>query len=152
MALSWWCNVNPASRTGLARCTMTINGLSWPHTERLEYTQGDSMRWRVVNFTELDHPMHLHGFYFRVMSKGDGVRDTVYAPASERMGVTEVVAPFQTLSLAWIADRAGQLDLPLPLRRCTSRGLVALDTRTGARRDDADRITSRTRRTRCSGS
>ena len=44
---------------------MTINGLSWPHTERLAYAQGDSIHWRVINFTELDHPMHLHGFYFR---------------------------------------------------------------------------------------
>src|SRR5690242_17629834 len=71
--ISWWCAVNPASSSGLSRCTMAINGLSWPHTERLEYTQGDSVRWRVVNFTELDHPMHLHGFFFRTDSKGSGV-------------------------------------------------------------------------------
>jgi manganese oxidase len=28
-----------------------INGRSWPHTERLEYQQGDTVRWRVINVT-----------------------------------------------------------------------------------------------------
>ena len=107
MAVSWWCNVSPTSRTGVSRCSMTINGLSWPHTERLSYTQGDSVRWRIANFTEIDHPMHLHGFYFRVNSRGDGVRDTVYSAAQRRMAVTEVLPPFQTMSLAWLADRSG---------------------------------------------
>jgi len=107
LALTWSCRVDPASRTGLERCTMAINGLSWPHTERLGYTQGDSIRWRVINFTEIDHPMHLHGFFFRVNSKGDGVVDSVYAPDQRRMGVTEVIAPFQTMSLAWKAERSG---------------------------------------------
>jgi FtsP/CotA-like multicopper oxidase with cupredoxin domain len=107
LAISWWCNVDPKSRNGLDRCTMTINGLSWPHTEHLTYTQGDSIRWRVVNFTELDHPMHLHGFFFRVNSKGDGVADSIYTADQRRMAVTEVLAPFQTLSLAWKAERPG---------------------------------------------
>ena len=107
MAISWWCTIDPVSRTGLDRCTMTINGLSWPHSERLLYTQGDSIRWRVVNFTELDHPMHLHGFFFRVDTKGDGVTDSIYTREQQRMAVTEVVAPFQTMSLAWKAERPG---------------------------------------------
>ena len=107
MALTWACQIDPASRTGLDRCAMTINGLSWPHTEHLSYAQGDSVRWRVVNFTELDHPMHLHGFYFRVDSKSDGVADTIYAADQRRMGVTEVMGPFQTMSIAWKAERPG---------------------------------------------
>ena len=105
--ISWWGTIDPKSKTGLDRLTMAINGLSWPHTERLGYTQGDSVRWRVANFTELDHPMHLHGFYFRVNSRGDGVRDTVYSADQRRMAVTEVLPPFQTMSLAWRADRPG---------------------------------------------
>ena len=107
LAISWWCNIDPKSRTGLSRCSMAINGLSWPHTEHLGYTQGDSVRWRVANFTELDHPMHLHGFYFRVNSRGDGVRDTVYSADQRRMAVTEVLPPYQTMSVAWLADRPG---------------------------------------------
>jgi len=107
MAVSYSCTVEPKSRSGLGHCSMAINGLSWPHTERLNYTQGDSVRWRITNFTELDHPMHLHGFYFRVNSRGDGVRDTIYSAAQRRMAVTEVLPPYQTMTLAWLADRSG---------------------------------------------
>lgn len=105
--ISWWLQVNPASKSGLDRTTMTINGLSWPHTERLSYNQGDSVHWRVINFTEIDHPMHLHGFYFRLDSKGNGVSDSLYAPDQRRMAVTEIINPFETMSLSWQADRSG---------------------------------------------
>ena len=131
MAMTFGCRVDPSSRTGLDRCTMAINGRSWPHTEHLTYTQGDSIRWRVINFTELDHPMHLHGFFFRVDSKGDGVVDSVYAPAQRRMGVTEVMAPFQTMSLAWKADRSGNWIYHCHYAAHLS-DLVALDTDKGS--------------------
>jgi FtsP/CotA-like multicopper oxidase with cupredoxin domain len=105
--ISWSFTIDTASPTGLGRGTMAINGLSWPHTERLDLVQGDSARWRVVNLTESDHPMHLHGFYFRVNSKGNGVVDSLYDRAQQRMAVTEVVNPFETMSLAWMPDRPG---------------------------------------------
>jgi manganese oxidase len=130
MALSWWCPIDPASRSGLTRCTMTINGLSWPHTERFDYTQGDSVFWRVVNFTDLDHPMHLHGFYFRLDSRGDGVADTLYTKDQRRMGVTEILPPFQTMSLAWQADRPGNWIYHCHYATHLS-SLVALDTENG---------------------
>jgi FtsP/CotA-like multicopper oxidase with cupredoxin domain len=107
MAISWYFTVNPKSKSGLGHGTMAINGLSWPHTERLDYAQGDSIHWRVANFTEFDHPMHLHGFYFRLESKGDGTSDSVYTASQRRMEVTEIINPFQTMSLSWYADRPG---------------------------------------------
>lgn len=134
--ISWYFTLDSASATGLGHGTMTINGLSWPHTERLDYTQGDSVRWRVVNLTGADHPMHLHGFYFRVDAKGDGVRDTAYAPPDRRMAVTEVVLPFQTMALAWTPTRPGNW-----LYHCHFAGhlshLVALDTESGVEQPDA---------------
>jgi hypothetical protein len=130
LAVSWWCPVDVASRTGLARCTMTINGLSWPHTKRYEYTQGDSVFWRVVNFTDLDHPMHLHGFYFRMDAKGNGVADTIYTAAQRRMAVTEVIPPFQTMAFAWRAERAGNWIYHCHYATHLS-SLVALDTENG---------------------
>jgi len=129
-AISWWCGIAPASPSGLSRCTMAINGLSWPHTERLSYAQGDSVRWRVVNFTELDHPMHLHGFYFRTESEGDGVTDTLYPPEQSRMAVTEVIQPFATMSLSWYADRPGNWIYHCHYATHLSN-LVALDTENG---------------------
>jgi FtsP/CotA-like multicopper oxidase with cupredoxin domain len=107
LVISWNGGVDTANKTGITQFTMTINGLSWPHTERLDYTQGDSVHWRVINLTESDHPMHLHGFYFRADAKGDGNTDTVYTAAQQRMAVTEVIDPFQTLALSWKAERAG---------------------------------------------
>jgi FtsP/CotA-like multicopper oxidase with cupredoxin domain len=129
-AISWWCAVAPASPSGLSRCTMVINGLSWPHTERLTYAQGDSVHWRVVNFTELDHPMHLHGFYFRMESKGNGVTDSLYTPEERRMGVTELLQPFGTMSLSWLADRPGNWIYHCHYATHLSK-LVALDTENG---------------------
>ena len=43
---------------------VALNGRSWPHTERLAYTLGDTIRWRIVNASYAPHAMHLHGFYF----------------------------------------------------------------------------------------
>jgi manganese oxidase len=129
--ISWWCVVSPASSSGVSRCLMAINGLSWPHTERLEYTQGDSVRWRVVNFTELDHPMHLHGFFFRTDSKGSGVADSVFTAPQQRMAVTELMRPFGTMSLAWQATRPGNWIFHCHYATHIS-SLVELDTENGA--------------------
>src|SRR5439155_20037307 len=45
---------------------MVINGKSWPEAERLDYSVGDTVRWRWVNASASSHPMHLHGFYYEV--------------------------------------------------------------------------------------
>ncbi|HYV97342.1 MAG TPA: multicopper oxidase domain-containing protein [Gemmatimonadaceae bacterium] len=137
LAMSWYFTVNFKSKSGLGHGTMAINGLSWPHTEKLAYTQGDSIHWRVLNFTESDHPMHLHGFYFRVNSKGDGVTDSMYTLAQQRMGVTEVINPFQTLSLEWAADRPGNWIYHCHYATHLS-SLASLDTEDGDHNDAAE--------------
>jgi FtsP/CotA-like multicopper oxidase with cupredoxin domain len=78
-----------------------VNGRSWPHTERFEVTEGDTLRWRVVNPTKQPHPMHLHGAYFRVDARGTSRSDTTYAPAAQRMAVTELMKPFSTMRMVW---------------------------------------------------
>jgi len=84
-----------------------VNGKSWPHTERLTYPLGDSIRWRVVNVSPSPHPMHLHGAYFRIDAKGAAGVDTTYAPEQRRMAVTERVLPGQTMALTWVPERPG---------------------------------------------
>jgi FtsP/CotA-like multicopper oxidase with cupredoxin domain len=86
---------------------LTINGRPWPFTERLEYEMGDSIRWRLINTSAAVHPMHLHGFYFRVDSRGDLQRDTTYWAAQRRQAVTERMDPGTTMSLVWSPDRPG---------------------------------------------
>ena len=86
---------------------LAINGRSWPHTERLDATVGDTLAWRVLNGSPDVHPMHLHGFYFRV-DEFDGPQ--VLPPsktARGRMVVTEHMLPFQTMSMTWVPERAG---------------------------------------------
>lgn len=75
------------------RNALTINGRSFPHTERIEPMVGDTLRWRWINASGRNHPMHLHGFYFRVDAKGDGLADTSYAVAARRLAVTENMRP-----------------------------------------------------------
>ena len=86
---------------------LTINGKSWPFTERLDLTEGQPEHWRIVNATNGPHPMHLHGFYFDVEGVGDGEREQYYAPAEVRMANTEVVPSGHTFDLTWTPDRIG---------------------------------------------
>ncbi|HWA17002.1 MAG TPA: multicopper oxidase domain-containing protein [Gemmatimonadales bacterium] len=89
------------------RDLMTINGRMWPYTERFTYTQGDSVHWRWVNASKVNHPMHLHGFYFDVRSKGTWERDTAYRAEEVRKVVTETLTPGQTMTMAWRAEQPG---------------------------------------------
>jgi manganese oxidase len=89
------------------RNALAINGRSWPYTERIETTVGDTVRWRVVNASWRGHPMHLHGFYFRIDGLGDGLTDSILPPGKRPMAVTQSLAPFRTMALTWVPDRIG---------------------------------------------
>lgn len=84
-----------------------LNGRSWPHTERLAYTQGDTIRWRVLNATGRPHPMHLHGAYFHVDARGTQLRETVFPTAERRLVVTETLGVTETMRISWVAREAG---------------------------------------------
>lgn len=86
---------------------LTINGRPWPHTERLTYDMGDEIPWRVINASFLVHPMHLHGFFYDVLSRGDVYQDTVYRSTQVRKAVTERMEPFTTMKVRWTPDRPG---------------------------------------------
>ncbi|HEX5818720.1 MAG TPA: multicopper oxidase domain-containing protein [Gemmatimonadales bacterium] len=105
---NWFAKGDTAARPVLPiREVMTINGRSWPHTERLEAVVGDSLRWRFINATNGSHPMHLHGVYFAVDSRGDWRQDTAYAPAERPLEVTELMLPGATMTMQWAAQRPG---------------------------------------------
>jgi FtsP/CotA-like multicopper oxidase with cupredoxin domain len=86
---------------------LTVNGRPWPLTERLTYTVGDSVHWRWINASANSHPLHLHGFYYRVEARGDVARDTVYWPSQQRMAVTELLDQEQTMRMVWSPERPG---------------------------------------------
>ena len=89
------------------REVLAINGRSWPHTERLSYVAGDTVRWRVLNASPGVHPMHLHGFYFRVDAFDGSPASVQAASPPGRMVVTERMGPFTSMALSWIPERAG---------------------------------------------
>ncbi|HMA20709.1 MAG TPA: multicopper oxidase domain-containing protein, partial [Gemmatimonadaceae bacterium] len=86
---------------------LTINGKSWPYTERIEANVGDTLHWRVINASIRPHPMHLHGFYYKISSKGSFLADTAIPPDKQRLEVTEEMRPGATMSVAWSPDRPG---------------------------------------------
>jgi len=71
----------------------TINGKSYPDHEPLELTAGQFTKIRLVNQTHPLHPMHLHGQFFKVLTRnGEPVdephfRDTVLL---DRLDVVEI--------------------------------------------------------------
>jgi FtsP/CotA-like multicopper oxidase with cupredoxin domain len=86
---------------------MAINGLAWPHTERVTIPVGDSVRWRLVNPSNSSHPMHLHGTYFSLESRGDNTRDTIYPADRRPLEVTELVLTGGTATLGWTPEQPG---------------------------------------------
>lgn len=85
----------------------TINGKMFPHTNRFDFAVGDTVRWRWINASDREHPMHLHGFYYQVESHGDLTRDTIYEPVARRAVVTENLTSGSTMAVRWVAERPG---------------------------------------------
>ena len=95
------------SRGLFLRDFVALNGKSWPHTERLAYQVGDTIRWRIVNAADAPHAMHLHGFYYRVASIGSNAGDSVFPATEPRMVVTEQLPIGRTMNMEWVPERAG---------------------------------------------
>lgn len=103
----WVASKTPTGDPDVSQEVFAINGRPWPNTERLQYAVGDSVRWRIINANDDVHPLHLHGFYFRVDARGDVARDTLYWAAQRRMGVAERVLPGTTMQLVFSPERPG---------------------------------------------
>lgn len=84
-----------------------INGSSWPYTERLQYRQGELVKWRVINISRIHHPMHLHGFPFTIKSMGRITGDSIVAKDNERLVVTQTLSTFSTMRMEWIPEKPG---------------------------------------------
>jgi FtsP/CotA-like multicopper oxidase with cupredoxin domain len=100
-----WTKERNLTLNGVVR--FLINGASWPRTERLTYGVGETVHMRLVNVGGAVHPMHLHGFYFNIDSRGDELTDLVYPPGSSHFANTERLVPGGTFSLTWIPTRPG---------------------------------------------
>lgn len=74
--------------TGMAP-VFSINGQVYPNATPLAATLESVEEWSIVNTTEMDHPFHLHGFRFQVVSIEGAVpgfiawRDSINIPAKK---------------------------------------------------------------------
>jgi len=85
-----------------------INGKSWPYTERLTYQVGESVHWRVINASDLSHPMHLHGSHFNVDGVGDGEHYQAFAGAARPLVFTQLVEVGETYDMTWVPQEPGR--------------------------------------------
>jgi len=72
------------------------------HTPILTLRKGEHVMLRMINETEFEHPMHLHGHVFRVL-KING-RPTRYGEWRD----TVMVGPRGTVDVAFVADNPGE--------------------------------------------
>jgi len=93
--------------TSLYHNALAINGKSWPYTERISATIGDTLRWHVVNVSTRNHPMHLHGFYFRLVSRGTQLATKWFPSGEGPLDVTEDLSTWHTMFMTWTPDRPG---------------------------------------------
>jgi FtsP/CotA-like multicopper oxidase with cupredoxin domain len=93
---------------GSRKTLATINGKSWPYTQRFQYKIGQPVRWRWINAANEPHALHLHGFYFHVDAFNRGGRIETYAGESRPLVVTQRIAQGETFDMSWAPDRPGR--------------------------------------------
>ena len=84
-----------------------FNGKSWPYTERFTFSQGDTVRWRVIDASAAPHPMHLHGFYFQTERTGTFLADTALPHTAISQANTRLVPIGGTMAIRFVAERPG---------------------------------------------
>jgi manganese oxidase len=80
----------------------TVNGKAFPATEPITAKVGEKIRIRLVNLGQTSHPMHLHGFHFKIVGT-DG--RPVLGPPLEKDVVN--IAPGERYDLEFVADNPG---------------------------------------------
>jgi FtsP/CotA-like multicopper oxidase with cupredoxin domain len=78
-----------------------INDEIFPDTPPLKVNEGDIVKVTITNNSMLDHPMHLHGHYFQVLSRNG---KTLKSPLVKD---TLNIKPHETFEIIFIADNPG---------------------------------------------
>ncbi len=86
---------------------LTFNGKAWPYNERLTFPQGDSVHFRIINAADVEHPLHLHGFYFRIARHGGARADTVVPAARQPLQNMRLIPIGGSLSLSFVPTTPG---------------------------------------------
>jgi len=90
--------------SGMEPNYFTINGKAYPATETLHVKVGQTVRLRLIGIGQFIHPMHLHGFPFKVMAiDGHPVPE-----AAQQTMDTLSVAPGQRFDIEFTPTEPGQ--------------------------------------------
>lgn len=101
---SFTIDLNNTMGTSLGRqgMTFTMNGKVFPYTDMLMVKYGQLVKIRLVNLSDLYHPIHLHGHIFTVLDKNG--HPTAGSPL--RLD-TILVQPHTTYDIAFVANNPG---------------------------------------------
>ncbi len=61
----------------------------------------------IINGSKRNHPMHLHGFFYEVLSIGSVEKDDIYTKENQRLVVTEFMRGLTTMEMRWTPTRPG---------------------------------------------
>jgi FtsP/CotA-like multicopper oxidase with cupredoxin domain len=86
---------------------LVFNGKAWPNNEHITLPQGDSVHWRLINLAGIEHPMHLHGFYFRVTRRGSERGDSAIAAAMQPLQNMQIMPIGGTMNIAFVPSTPG---------------------------------------------
>jgi FtsP/CotA-like multicopper oxidase with cupredoxin domain len=82
----------------------TINGKAFPMTETINVRVGQRVRLRLMSIGQFAHPMHLHGFPFKIVATdGHPVPE-----AAQWIKDTVNVAPGERYDIEFVPDKPGQ--------------------------------------------
>ena len=84
--------------------TFMINGKSYPETEPLHISSGETLRIRLINAGQLVHSMHLHGTHFLVTHKDGYLLDSPY------YADTLLIGPAERYDIYVVGDNPGHWD------------------------------------------
>jgi FtsP/CotA-like multicopper oxidase with cupredoxin domain len=79
----------------------TIDGKGWPATAPMTAALGQDILIRLANVGQMLHPIHLHGYHFKVIAQDGAPLDRPYSAD------TVVVAPGETYDLLVHTDQPG---------------------------------------------
>ena len=78
-----------------------MNGMDEPMVPAFTLARGRTCRMTIRNETAWWHPMHLHGFAFRILARNGA------PPVVAELGDTVLVTPRETVEVAFVADTPG---------------------------------------------
>jgi FtsP/CotA-like multicopper oxidase with cupredoxin domain len=85
----------------MSQYVWSINDQYYPQAEPLLIREGERVQVEMVNTTAMFHPMHLHGHFFRLLTR---TRDDPLAPLKH----TVSVAPRETVRFEFAANNPGK--------------------------------------------